>query len=122
MAAKGPKSFERAIADTAEPAETVTDPTKFAAGRTDWNAGTSPKSSAVWPTIQRETGCPVLASVSIRHNPMDAIEETLHNEPVDELIVSARHHQGPRIAHHDLAHRLGHFNLPITAIESTTTA
>jgi len=74
------------------------------------------------PTIQHETGCPVLASVSIRHNPMDAIEETLHNEPVDELIVSARHHQGPRIAHHDLAHRLGHFNLPITAIESTATA
>jgi uncharacterized membrane-anchored protein len=64
----------------------------------------------------------VIASVSIRHNPMDAIEETLHNEPIDEIVVSASHHEGPRWAHHDLVHRLQHFALPITAIGDSAPA
>jgi uncharacterized membrane-anchored protein len=66
------------------------------------------------PAIERAAGARVLGSVSIRHDPMDAVEETLHNEPVDEIIVSVAPHGVGRWLHQDLPHRLQHFGLPIT--------
>ena len=33
-------------------------------------------------------GCPTHGTVSPRHNPMDAIEETLHEEDFDEIILA----------------------------------
>ena len=61
-------------------------------------------------------GTRVIGSVSIRHDPMDAVEETLHNEPVDEIIVSVAPHGVARWLHQDLPHRLQHFGLPITSV------
>ncbi|MBV9292287.1 MAG: hypothetical protein JO222_07550 [Frankiales bacterium] len=66
------------------------------------------------PAIERAVGTRVVGSVSIRHDPMDAVEETLHNEPVDEIIVSVAPHGVARWLHQDLPHRLEHFGLPIT--------
>jgi uncharacterized membrane-anchored protein len=49
---------------------------------------------------------------------MDAIEEMLHDEPFDELIVAtAPHHVESRL-HVDLPHRAAHLGLPVTAVTS----
>ena len=68
------------------------------------------------PAIERVAGTRVIGSVSIRHDPMDAVEETLHSEPVDEIIVSVAPHGVARWLHQDLPHRLQHFGLPITSV------
>jgi uncharacterized membrane-anchored protein len=72
--------------------------------------------------IEQAAGGPVIGSVSIRHDPMDAIEETLMNEPVDEIILSVVPHGVARWLHQDLQHRLAHFGLPVTAVEDNASA
>jgi hypothetical protein len=69
------------------------------------------------PAIQDAAGGHVIGSVSIRHDPMDAVEEILFSEPIDEIIVSVADHGLGRWLHQDLAHRLEHFDLPITKVE-----
>jgi hypothetical protein len=54
--------------------------------------------------------------VSIRHDPIDAVEETVRNGTVHEIIVSTLPHNVARRLHVDLAHRLVHLGLPITTI------
>src|SRR6476469_2764832 len=39
---------------------------------------------AALPQLEPAAGAPVLGSVSVRHDPMAAIEETIFSEPVDE--------------------------------------
>ena len=41
---------------------------------------------AALPTLEADAGGEVIGSVSVRHDPMDAIEETMFNEPVDEIL------------------------------------
>lgn len=69
------------------------------------------------PEIQDAAGSHVIGSVSIRHDPMDAVEEILFSEPVDEIILSVVGHGLSRWLHQGLEHRLEHFGLPITSIE-----
>lgn len=69
------------------------------------------------PDVQAAAGSHVIGSVSVRHDPMDAIEEILFSEPVDEIIVSVVNHGLSSWLHQDLAHRLEHFGLPVTAVE-----
>ena len=66
------------------------------------------------PAIDEAAGSHVIGSVSIRHDPMDAIEEILFSEPIDEIILSVVGHGVARWLHQDLQHRLEHFGLPIT--------
>lgn len=68
------------------------------------------------PAFRDAAGAPVLGSVSIRHDPFDAIEETLQDEPIDEFIVALVPHGLSRMLHQDLAHRLAHFGLPVTSV------
>lgn len=69
------------------------------------------------PELELAAGAPVIGSVSVRHDPMDAIEETIFNEPVDEIMLSIPPgHHLPAWLHQDLAHRLQHFGLPVTAV------
>lgn len=68
------------------------------------------------PELEAAAGSPVIGSVSIRHDPMDAIEETLFNEPIDEIILSVVPHGLARWLHVDLGHRLQHFGLPVTTV------
>ena len=69
------------------------------------------------PAIEDAAGGRVIGSVSIRHDPMDAIEEVLASEPVDEIILSVVGHGFSRWLHQDLPHRLRHFGLPVTTVE-----
>jgi hypothetical protein len=73
--------------------------------------------------LERAAGGPVIGTVSVRNDPMDAIEETIFTEPVDEIILSVAPHGLSTMLHQDLAHRLGHFGLPITVVapEAATT-
>jgi hypothetical protein len=72
--------------------------------------------SAAVPAIEAESGAQVIASVSVRHDPMDAIEETVFSEPVDEILIDVPTHRLSSRFHQDLEHRLAHLGLPITAI------
>lgn len=71
------------------------------------------------PEIQEAAGGHVIGSISIRHDPMDAIEEILFSEPVDEIILSVVSHGLSRWLHQDLQHRLEHFGLPIISAEGS---
>lgn len=66
--------------------------------------------------FEEAAGGHVIGSVSIRHDPYDAVEELMLNEPVDEIIVSVSPHEISRRLHLDLPHRLTHFALPVTTV------
>jgi hypothetical protein len=65
---------------------------------------------------ERAAHAPVIGSVSVRHDPMDAIEETLFAEPIDEIILDVPPHHFSSWLHQDLEHRLAHFKIPVTTI------
>jgi uncharacterized membrane-anchored protein len=66
------------------------------------------------PELERAAGVPIEGTVSTRHDPLDAIEELLHDEPVDELIVGTTPHHIEGWLHVDLPHRAAHLGLPVT--------
>jgi hypothetical protein len=68
------------------------------------------------PQLEFAAGAPVIGSVSVRHDPMDAIEEVLFSEPVDEIILDVPPHHLSSWLHQDLAHRLAHFKIPVVTI------
>ena len=69
------------------------------------------------PAVEEAAGGAVIGSVSIRHDPMDAIEETLHDEPIDEIILSDVEHSSiARWLHVDLPDRVAHLGLPLTTV------
>jgi hypothetical protein len=68
------------------------------------------------PALEAAAGGHVLASVSVRNNPMDAVEEVLYSEPVDEIILALAAHPVAERLHQDVAHRLQHYGLPITTV------
>ena len=58
----------------------------------------------------------MIGTVSVRNDPMDAIEETIFSEPIDEIMLSVAPHGLSTWLHQDLAHRLQHFGLPVTVV------
>jgi hypothetical protein len=68
--------------------------------------------------IEAVVGAPVIGSVSVRHDPVDASEQTMTAEPIDEIILSVVEHGLTRWLHQDLQHRLKHLGLPVTAVVS----
>jgi hypothetical protein len=70
------------------------------------------------PAIEAAAGSHVIASVSVRHDPMDAIEETLFSEPVDEILISVPRHRLSHWLHQDLPNRLKHYGLPVQEVRS----
>ena len=68
------------------------------------------------PQLELVAHAPVIGSVSVRHDPMDAVEETLFSEPVDEIILDVPPHHFSSWLHQDLEHRLGHFHIPVVTI------
>jgi hypothetical protein len=68
------------------------------------------------PEIEQAAGGRVIGSVSVRHDPMDAVEETIFSEPVDEIILSVPPHGMSTRLHQDLPHRLQHFGIPISVV------
>ena len=68
------------------------------------------------PAFEAAAGGRVIGSVSIRHDPYDAVEELLLDEPVDEFLVALAPHGLSGALHLDLPHRLAHFGLPVTTV------
>ena len=68
------------------------------------------------PDLEAAAGGPVIGSVSVRHDPMDAIEEVVYSEPVDEIMLAIPEHHISSWLHQDLAHRLRHFGLPVIVV------
>ena len=54
--------------------------------------------------------------MSHRHDPMDAIEETLQSGDFHEIILSTLPRSVSRWLHVDLPHRVAHLGLPITTV------
>ena len=74
------------------------------------------------PLLERAAGSPVIGTVSVRNDPMDAIEETMFSEPIDEIMIAVAPHGLSTWLHQDLAHRLQHFGLPVTTVTAGTPA
>jgi len=72
------------------------------------------------PAIEEAAGSHVIGSVSVRHDPMDAVEDVLFAEPVDEIFICVRRHGLSHRLHQDLGDRLRHYGLPITSIDEET--
>jgi hypothetical protein len=68
------------------------------------------------PLLESAAGGRVIGSVSVRHDPMDAIEETINNEPINEIILAVPTHHLATWTHQDLPHRLKHLGLPVTTV------
>ena len=68
------------------------------------------------PELELAARRPVIGSVSVRHDPMDAIEEILFSEPVDEIMLAVPQHGLSTWLHQDLPHRLAHFGIPVTVL------
>ena len=58
----------------------------------------------------------VIGSVSVRHDPMDAVEEVLFSEPIDEIMLHVAPHGLSTRLHQDLQHRLQHAGLPVLSV------
>ena len=68
------------------------------------------------PLISEAAGGHADGSVSIRHDPMDAIEETLRAGEFDEIILSTLPPHVSHWLHLDLPSRVAHLGLPLTTI------
>jgi hypothetical protein len=68
------------------------------------------------PLIEEATGREADGSVSIRHDPMDAVEDALASRSFAEIIVSTLPHGVSRWLHADLPHRLSRLGLPVTTV------
>ena len=68
------------------------------------------------PVLEAAVGGRVVGSVSVRHDPMDAVEEVLFSEPIDEIMLHAAPHGLSARLHQDLQHRLQHHGLPVLSI------
>jgi hypothetical protein len=68
------------------------------------------------PRIQDAADGAVRGRISIRHDPIAAVEEMLHDEPFDEIMLAVAEHGWQRRLHLDLRHRLAHLRLPVTVV------
>ena len=71
------------------------------------------------PGIREAAGTPVDGFVSTRHDPMDAIEETLTAGNFHEIILSSPPHHMSSLLHADLPHRVAHLGMPLTTVTAT---
>jgi uncharacterized membrane-anchored protein len=74
------------------------------------------------PAIEGAAGVPVGGDVSIRHDPMDAIEEALRVGDYDEIVLAMVPHGPLAWLHLDLPHRLAHLGLPLTTVSAASRA
>ena len=68
------------------------------------------------PLIREAAGGDADGSVSPRHDPMDAIEEALHDGDFHEIVLSTLPHGASRWLHVDLPHRVAHLGLPTQTV------
>jgi hypothetical protein len=68
------------------------------------------------PLLQHATQSEVTGSVSVRHDPMDAIEEAIAAQRFDEIILSTLPHPVSIWLHVDLPRRVAGLGLPVTTV------
>ena len=85
------------------------------AGHPDVSEGEQVLALALPALLEAAPGA-VTGSVSIRHDPMDAVEELLEVESFDEILLSTLPHHVSMWLHVDLPRRLGHLGLPVTTV------
>lgn len=68
------------------------------------------------PLIEEAARRPTDGSVSPRHDPMDAIEEAMHDGDFDEIILSTLAPGVSRWLHMHLSRRVAHLGLPVTTV------
>jgi hypothetical protein len=68
------------------------------------------------PLIRAAAGRPTEGSVSVRHDPLDAIEETVHEGEFHEIIISTLPQHVSRWLDTNLPSRLEHLGLPVTTV------
>ena len=68
------------------------------------------------PVLEEAAPGAVTGSTSVRHDPMDAVEELLAVESYDEILLSTLPHHVSMWLHVDLPRRLGHLGLPVTTV------
>jgi hypothetical protein len=66
--------------------------------------------------VEAATRRPTYGSVSRRHDPMDAIEETIYAGDYDEIILAVTPRGVSRWLHLDLPRRVAHLGLPVTTV------
>ena len=109
-AARNPARFHLLVPNPAEHAE-LTD-----AERDRATAAATHVLALALPLIDQAAGITATGSISHRHDPMDAIEETLQQGGFDEIILSTLPHSVSSWLHVDLPHRLSHLGLPLTTV------
>jgi uncharacterized membrane-anchored protein len=70
------------------------------------------------PLLEEAAGGPVEGSVSIRHDAMDAVEETLRDGEFHEILVATMPRHVSHWLHADLPHRLSHTGLPVATVRA----
>ncbi len=68
------------------------------------------------PLFEQAAGQPAEGSVSVRHDPLDAIEEIVHDGEFHEIIISTLPRHVSRWLHTDLPRRVEHLGLPVTTV------
>jgi uncharacterized membrane-anchored protein len=111
---RGPATFHLLIPDPAEAAER-----SDVERRQKLDEGAHVLELAL-PLIDEAAGTKAEGSVSLRHDPMDAIEEILRHGHFDEIILSTLPHTVSQWLHIDLPHRIAHLGLPLTTIVATS--
>ena len=114
--AHGPARFFLLIPNPSEHAE-LTD-----AQRARHHADGEQILSTALPMLNAASGAASEGTVSHRHDPMDAIEETLRDGDFHEIILSVLPHGISQWLHTDLPHRISHLGLPVTTVVADATA
>jgi uncharacterized membrane-anchored protein len=115
-AERAPARFHLLVPNPAEHAE-ITD-----AARLDKHREGEQILALALPLIDEAAGGAADGSVSIRHDPMDAIEEALAKGQFDEVIVSTLPRSVSRWLHLDLPHRVSGLGLPVTTVVASERA
>ncbi|HEV8103655.1 MAG TPA: hypothetical protein VGP69_07970 [Gaiellaceae bacterium] len=106
----GPVRFHLLVPNPAEHAE-VTD-----GERRHRHAEGEQVLAVALPLIEEASGGGAEGSVSTRHDPMDAIEEALHDGEFHEIILSTLPKSVSRWLHADLPRRVSTLGLPVTTV------
>jgi uncharacterized membrane-anchored protein len=109
-AAQGAASFHLLVPNSAPHAEMTE------AERSQHHAAAEHVLALALPQVEQAAGGSAHGSVSNRHDPMDAVEETLRNGRFDEIILSTLPHGLSRWLHIDLPRRIGALGLPTRTI------
>ncbi|MCU1600954.1 MAG: hypothetical protein JWO22_1663 [Frankiales bacterium] len=82
-------------------------------GRHDAVVAARPQLEQLLADLLPAAGGAVSGKVSIRHDHFDAVEDDLHEQPADEVLLAVHEGDVMRRLHLDLRHRLPHLGLVV---------